>query len=118
MGPEIGTTFGADGNLYVPGFYSNNVIRYDPRTGQTVAVIPSNSRGIAQPRGLLPHKDGVSMYLSTEGSNQLFRWDLASNTLTELRHDLGAPTMIAYGVCSSIAQSRYRHQLIRSAISS
>ena len=53
--------------------------------------------GIAQPRGLLPHKDGVSMYLSTEGSDQLFRWDLASNTLTELRHDLGAPTMIAYG---------------------
>jgi hypothetical protein len=101
-GPEIGTTFGPDGNLYVPGYYSNNVIRYDPRTGETVAVIPSNFMSIFQPRGLLPHRDGVSMYLSTEGSSQLFRWNLATNTLIELRRNLSAPTMIAYGVNGDI----------------
>jgi len=102
MGPEIGTTFGPDGNLYVPGYYSSNVIRYDPRSGTVTTAIAARRNGIAQPRGLLPHPDGHSMYLSAEGSDQLFRWDLSTNTLVELRHDLGAPTMLAFGPTGEI----------------
>ena len=32
-GPDNGMTFGPDGNLYIPGFESSTVARYDPRTG-------------------------------------------------------------------------------------
>ena len=97
-GPEIGTTFGPDGNLYVPGWISNNVIRYDPRTGDTAQVIAPRQGGIVQPRGLLNAKDGIHMYLLTEGSSQLFRWNPATGALTELRRNLSGPAMLTYGV--------------------
>ena len=95
-GPEIGTTFGPDGNLYVPGWISNSVIRYDPRTGDTAQVIAPRQSGISQPRGLLNDKDGIHMYLMTEGSSQLFRWNPATGALTELRRNLSGPTMLTY----------------------
>ncbi len=95
-GPEIGTTFGPDGNLYVPGWISNSVIRYDPRTGDTAQVIAPRQDGIVQPRGLLNAKDGIHMYLMTEGSSQLFRWNPVTGALTELRRNLSGPTMLTY----------------------
>jgi streptogramin lyase len=33
-GPDNGIAFAPDGNLYVPGYNSSNVIRHDPRTGR------------------------------------------------------------------------------------
>ncbi|MEO8133563.1 MAG: hypothetical protein ABI831_06285, partial [Betaproteobacteria bacterium] len=95
-GPEIGTTFGPDGNLYVPGFISHSVIRYDPRTNETAQVIAPRQNGISQPRGLLVAKDNVHMYLMTEGSGQLFRWNPATGALTELRRNLSGPTMLTH----------------------
>jgi hypothetical protein len=44
-------TFGPDGNLYVAGRESNNVLRYNMATGVIDEFIPS-SAGVYQPRGL------------------------------------------------------------------
>ena len=44
-------TFGPDGNLYVAGQLSNNVLRYNMTTGAIDEFIPS-SAGVYQPRGL------------------------------------------------------------------
>ena len=41
---------GPDGNLYVPGFGSHNMVRYDPRTGLTTQVVAPRQAGILAPR--------------------------------------------------------------------
>jgi streptogramin lyase len=77
-GPDNGIAFGPDGNLYVPGYNSSNVIRHDPRSGATTAVVPRNAQGLLNTRGLLADRNGGGMYITGEGSGQLLRLDFAT----------------------------------------
>ena len=70
--------FGPDGHLYVPGFDSNNVLRYD---GQTGALIDEFISGIAQPRVVLFNPEGTRLLVSSWGSNRVFEYDAANGAL-------------------------------------
>lgn len=66
-----GTAFGPDGNLYVASFRSDQILRYDGRTGAFIDVFASGNGTAAGllngPNNLLFGADGA-LYVTTEGS--------------------------------------------------
>lgn len=98
QGPDNGMTFGPDGNLYVPGYDSSNVVKWDPRTGQASIAVAARQSGLFQTRGLLPSRDRQHIFITGEGSGRLYRWNLASGAVTQLAAGLARPTGIDYGV--------------------
>lgn len=60
----IGLTFGSDGNLYISGFVSHNVCRFNPFTGAYLGeFVPSRSGGLINPTGIAFGPDG-NLYVS------------------------------------------------------
>jgi streptogramin lyase len=95
-GPDNGMTFGPDANLYVPGYDSHNVVRFDPRTGEASVAVAARAAGLVNTRGLLPTRDGKAMFITSEGSGALLRWDLASGEVTQLAAGFVSPRGIDY----------------------
>jgi sugar lactone lactonase YvrE len=69
-----GNAFGPDGNLYVSSFRSNQILRFDGKTGAFLDVFASDNNGgfgsvngLNGPNGLLFTPDG-SLYVTTQGS--------------------------------------------------
>lgn len=95
-GPDNGITFGPDGNLYVPGYYSSNIVRHDPRTGTTTTAVARGTSGLFNTRGLLPVRGANALFVTGEGSGQLLRLDLDTGVLAVLASGLVSPTGLAY----------------------
>ena len=96
FGPDNGLTFGPDGKLYIPGYDSNNVVSYDPTSGEVAVAIPANAQDVAGSRGLLVAKDNQHLWFTAELSGQLFKFNVATKALTLVTRDLTRPTGIAY----------------------
>ncbi|MDX2243151.1 MAG: PEP-CTERM sorting domain-containing protein [Leptolyngbyaceae cyanobacterium bins.302] len=69
-----GNAFGPDGNLYVSSFRTNQILRFDGKTGAFIDVFASDNNngfgstnGLNGPNGLLFGLDG-SLYVTTQGS--------------------------------------------------
>ncbi|NJN87790.1 MAG: PEP-CTERM sorting domain-containing protein [Leptolyngbyaceae cyanobacterium SL_7_1] len=69
-----GNAFGPDGNLYVASFRTNQILRFDGKTGAFLDVFASDNNGglgtlngLNGPNGLLFAPDG-SLYVTTEGT--------------------------------------------------
>lgn len=95
-GPDNGMTFGPDGNLYIPGYDSSSVVRFDPRTNQTSVAVAARTAGLTNTRGLLAARDGQAMFITSENSGQLLRWNLASGAVTQLANGFDSPRGIDY----------------------
>jgi hypothetical protein len=95
-GPDSGMAWGDDGNLYVPGYDSSSVVRFDPRTNQTSVAVASGAGGLFQTRGILQERGNHRLFITSEGSGRLMRWDMVSNELVTLRTGLSRPTGIDY----------------------
>ncbi|MBN4003691.1 hypothetical protein [Nostoc sp. LPT] len=55
-------TFGSDGNLYVGSILTNNVLRYNGKTGAFIDVfVPAGSGGLKKPRFLYFTKDAIAV---------------------------------------------------------
>lgn len=73
-GPDLGVTFGPDGNLYVPSFWTGDVMKYDGATGAFISkFISAGSGGLTQPRQMV-WKDG-KVYVSSDNGNKVLRYD-------------------------------------------
>jgi sugar lactone lactonase YvrE len=65
-----GLAFGPDGNFYVNSFLSDQILRYNGKTGQFIDVFASGNQqagGLNGPNGLLFAPDG-NLYVTTQGS--------------------------------------------------
>src|SRR5690606_17080841 len=73
-GPDNGLTFGPDGKLYIPGYDTNNVLRWDPATGSSQVFITPGSGGLRKTRNVLFEPEGAGVLVSSEGSAQILRY--------------------------------------------
>lgn len=69
-----GNAFGPDGSLYVSSFRTNQILRFNPTTGEFLGLFASDNNnglgspnGLNGPNGLLFGTDG-SLYVTTEGT--------------------------------------------------
>ncbi|MEH2314250.1 MAG: hypothetical protein V7K35_23255 [Nostoc sp.] len=61
-------TFGSDGNLYVSSILTNNVLRYNGKTGAFIdTFVPAGSGGLGKPRFLYFTKDAIAVPESRTG---------------------------------------------------
>lgn len=96
-GADNGMTFGPDGKLYVPGFDSHNVVRYDPATGSTSQFIAPGSGSLTNTRGILFEPGGETVLVSSEGNGRILRYAVADGRfIGELIRGLSKPTGMAY----------------------
>jgi hypothetical protein len=94
-GPDNGIAF-AGGKLYVPGYNSSNVTRYDPATGQTTLTIAPGTAGLFQTRAVLPIADGSGLFVTSEGSGKLLRHTFATGETVQIGGAFARPTGIDY----------------------
>ncbi|MBS1713231.1 MAG: PEP-CTERM sorting domain-containing protein [Armatimonadetes bacterium] len=81
-GPDLGTVFGPDGDLYVPSFWSGAVLRYDGATGASKgAFVVAGSGGLSQPRQMLWR--GPYVYVSSDNGNRVLRYDGTSGAFVD-----------------------------------
>jgi sugar lactone lactonase YvrE len=70
--------FGPDGNLYVTGRNSFNVVRYDGTTGQSLGNLNTSGSGsLSYPEGLTIDAGGIA-YVTSTGTNQIQEYNTAT----------------------------------------
>ncbi|XZO01900.1 MAG: hypothetical protein ACM65L_26100 [Microcoleus sp.] len=87
-----GLAFGPDGNFYVSSFLTDQILRYNGKTGQFIDVFATGNQqagGLNGPNGLVFDPDG-NLYVTTEGSvAKNGQADFSDNFLSQvLRYNL------------------------------
>jgi WD40 repeat protein len=73
--PSMAITFGPDGNLYVGGYLSHNVVRYDGTTGAFIDIfVSAGSGGLSRTQGLAFGPDG-NLYVCSNATSRVLRYD-------------------------------------------
>jgi glucose/arabinose dehydrogenase len=88
---SMAITFGPDGNLYVGGYFSHNVVRYDGTTGAFIdTFVFAGSGGLSQTQGLAFGPDG-NLYVCSNANSQVLRYDGATGTFIDAFVPPGGP---------------------------
>ncbi|HJU40094.1 MAG TPA: hypothetical protein VJ724_11020 [Tahibacter sp.] len=96
-GPDNGLLTGPDGRIYIPGYDTDNIVRYDPADGTFGVYVASGANGIVRTRGLLMSPDGTKLYVSAERSGQVLRYTFATGAFDrEVARNLGVVTGLAW----------------------
>jgi sugar lactone lactonase YvrE len=83
LGGPRGQAFGADGNLYVASRFTNEVLKYDGKTGAYLGVVvPSGSFGLHAPWALTFGPDG-NLYVGGVLSNNVVRYNMTTGAIDE-----------------------------------
>src|SRR5262249_37677294 len=77
-------TFGPDGNLYVSGATSSNILRYNGQTGAFLGVfVPAGRGGYNRGAGLVFRADGY-LYACSSNSNQVLRFNATTGAFVDV----------------------------------
>ena len=96
-GSDNGAVFGPDGNLYVPGYDSNTVVRLDLATGVTSVFINGSSSQLFEPRGILFEPNGTTVLVSSEANGEVQRFNATTGAfISKVVTGLSRPTGLAY----------------------
>jgi hypothetical protein len=75
-----GIAVGPDGDIYLSGQFSNNVVRYDGKSGRFKAKVdPENRAGVSSPQGLNFGPDGL-LYAASYDNDKVVTYNTANNT--------------------------------------
>lgn len=96
-GPDNGMMDAPDGKIYVPGYDSHNVVRFDPQTRTYSSFVGVRDNGLRAARGLLLNAAGDKLYLSGERSNQVLRYNFPSGGFDKVFNStISTPTGMAW----------------------
>ncbi len=79
QGIDIGMAMGPDGQLYVPGYDSDNILKVNPNTGTTSQFIPSGAFNLDRPRSILFLAD--RMLVTAWGNQAILSFDFNGQLL-------------------------------------
>jgi streptogramin lyase len=89
--PSMAITFGPDGNLYVGGYLSHNVVRYDGTTGAFIdTFVSAGSGGLSQTQGLAFGPDG-NLYVCSNANSRVLRYDGGTGSFMDAFVPPGGP---------------------------
>ena len=120
-----GLAFGPDINddgypeLYVSASLSNNVVRYDGRTGAPMPAefIRSRANGLSRPYDLVYHPVEEALYVVSAASNQILKYDARDGTFLGVAASEGLwyPTQVAFGPDDGLlyVSSQRNHRILR-----
>ena len=99
MGPDA-IVFGPDGHLYVSSFVTNEVVRFDGRTGAFLgAFVSAGSGGVRTPHNFVWGPDG-RFYLASRGTSSILRYSATGQFIDVFipagRGGLTDPTDLAF----------------------
>ncbi|MBL4774139.1 MAG: hypothetical protein JKX98_11295 [Alcanivoracaceae bacterium] len=80
-GLDIGMTIGPDGQLYVPGFDSDNIIKINLESLVVTEVVASGVGGLNAPRSIIFHNN--QMYVTGWRNSAILRYDSNGNFIDE-----------------------------------
>jgi DNA-binding beta-propeller fold protein YncE len=93
-------TFGPDGNLYVVGSGSNNVVEYDGTTGAYIrTLVAAGSGGLSVPQGLTFDPSGQYLYVTSSGSaNEVLKYNAQTGAYVgQATSGLSRPVDVKFG---------------------
>jgi streptogramin lyase len=70
-GPDFGLAFSPQGDLLVPGWYSNRIHRYDPQTGEPKEDLLDEADGLLAPRAIVHDSTGKAYVSGFDSDNVL-----------------------------------------------
>jgi DNA-binding beta-propeller fold protein YncE len=112
-GPDNGMLFGPDGQLYIPAFDGDSVLRMNPASGQLSTFIQPGAGGLLRSRGILFETTGDGILITSEGSNQVLRYR-RDGSFDRVFAELSRPTGIAYGEGGELLVSSFnQHRVVR-----
>jgi DNA-binding beta-propeller fold protein YncE len=91
---SIELAFGPDGNLYVSGYFFDNVVRFDGVSGASMGVFASDIIGA---NGLAFGPDG-NLYVAAQVGNSILRFNGSNGALIDTFADVNGPIGIAFAV--------------------
>jgi sugar lactone lactonase YvrE len=97
MGPDNGMIDAPDGKIYIPGYDSHNVVRFDPESLQYSQFAGPRDNGLRAARGLLLNPAGNKLYVTGERSNQVLRYNFPGGGLDKvINAAISTPTGMAW----------------------
>jgi hypothetical protein len=73
QGADVGNVIGPDGQLYIPGYDSDNIIKVNLESLEVTQVVPPHSGGLDAPRAIV--FNGNNMFVTSERSNEIIKYD-------------------------------------------
>lgn len=96
-GPDNGMMEAPDGKIYVPGYDTHNVVRFDPAVRQYSQFAAPRDNGLRAARGLLLNLAGNKLYVTGERSNQVLRYNFPGGGLDKvISVGINTPTGLAW----------------------
>lgn len=96
-GPDNGMMDAPDGKIYVPGYDSHNVVRFDPQGRSYSSFVGVRDNGLRASRGLLLNAAGDKLYVSGERSNQVLRYNFPGGGFDKvINTTINTPTGLAW----------------------
>lgn len=90
------TTVGPDGNYYVSGYYSHNIVRYDAAGNYLGEYVTPGLGTLTNPTNTAFGPDG-NLYIASYGNNKVLKFDGTTMTTFASGPGLGGPTGLVWG---------------------